>query len=1038
MELPDTVISLVRSGQVVLFLGTGLSIGSQMSNGRKVPSEDTLRDELSKKFLNSQYSKDSDSLQWVAELAISETDLGTVQGFIAEQFQGCQPADSHLLLPTFRWKGIVTTNFDRLLETAYERSRNRVQQLVPIISNDDKIDSKVQSVNNLALLKLHGCITRTQDPKLPLILTTEQYSTHKESRDRLFKTFYEWCSENTVIFIGSGSQDSELRSILLQISKEVKNRPQHYLVQSKVTTAEKNLLESKGITILEGKFEDFINSLDRSIEKKLRPLSQALQLTDHPISRKIGNNEPIIGSLKDLLAHDVEYVHNAVITKEGTPQQFYKGFDLGWYPIINNLDVKRNLTDTIIGDVILRDDRPTVSELYVIKAEAGAGKTIFLRRLAWEAATQADVICLFMKTSSVLNFEAIRDIYRLTKERIFLFIDAAADNISLILFLLEESRKFKIPLTIITAARSNEWNMSCERLSEYVTTPYTLRYLSEVEISDLINLLEKHNALGPNLKDKNNEDRVKEFGEKAGRQLLVALHEATLGRPFREIIVDEYKHIHPKQAQDLYFTVCFLNRLGAPVRAGLIARVHDINFDDFKTHLFAPLEAVVQTKQKPSNDIYYLARHPQIAQIIFDEILVENAERYNEYTRVLRQINISYDSDRDSFRKLIKAKSLEDVFSSPNEVKAIYEITRECVGDDAYLFQQMANYERVIPNGNYKLAEKLLKEAQELDPHNSSIVHSQAELAVTRARRSEHPLERQKFRNQAFSLLDDLIKPNRLESDRYARITYLKLTIDELRYILEQENTPSRDIEDAIRKIEKMLKDTKQKYPEDTFVNDSEIEFAKLNDNNERILKALESSFKINPRDPYIAMRLSNFYKDKGNLVLAESCLQKALQSQSFNKILNYEYAQVLKSINPKDIDTLIYYFARSYSKTDQNYPAQFWYARYLFESSDLEKLNESQRLFKNLRSETIQYETRIKVRDYVMDEYGKKTFFGRVSSLQSEYGFVTVDGRGEEVYFHRKDLDPNTWDDLKTGYRISFNIGFTFNGAIANNIKIE
>ncbi|MCA6533902.1 MAG: SIR2 family protein, partial [Pseudanabaena sp. M135S2SP2A07QC] len=980
MELPEIVVSSIRTGQVVLFLGTRALLGYQIKG--QISPEDTLRNELSDRFLDGQYNQES--LQWVTELAVSAYDLGTVQDFIASKFRRIQPEASHLILPTFRWKGIATTSFDRLLETAYDSSRNRVQELIPIISNHDRIDEKLQSNKSLALLKLHGCITRTQDPKLPLILSTDQYSTHKESRDRLFKTFYEWCYESTVIFIGGGSQDSELRSVLLQVLNEVKNRPPYYLVQPKVSGAEKNLWESKRITVLEGKFDDFIRSLDKSIKKELRPLAQGLQLPNHPIERKFVKNEPIVGSLKDLLTHDVEYVHDAIVTVESDPKQFYKGFNLEWYPIIRGFDVRRRLTDTVLYDVILRpdSDRPTLSELYVIKSEAGSGKTIFLRRLAWESATQANVICLFMKTASNINFEAIRELYRLANERIFVFVDAAADNIYLILLLLEEARRFEVPLTIITAARANEWNMSCDRLADYVTKDYQLRYLSEVEILDLVNLLEKHDALGPNLKNKNLNQRVQEFGEKAGRQLLVALHEATLGRPFREIIVDEYQHIYPKQAQDLYLTVCFLNRLGAPVRVGLIARVHDISFHDFREKLFVPLEHVVQTEQKSSSDVYYLARHPQIAQIVFEDILLDEHTRYNEYIRVLRYLNIAYDSDRDSFRKLVKAKDLSQIFSSHEDVKAIYEMAREYVGADAYLYQQMANYER-ITNGDYQLAEEYLRVAQESDPRDRSIVHSQAELAADRGRKAEHPLERQKFRNQAFSFLKDLIKSSKSESDQYARTTYLKLAIDNLRYVLEQDEPTNRDIEDAVRDIEKILEETKQNYPENTFVNNLEAEFANLIEDDERALKALEIAFNANPRDSYIAIRLSTLYKNKDNLESASSCLKKALENQTLSKELNYQYAQVLRKMFPRDIDSLIYYFGRAFSKGDQNYPAQFWYSRYLFESSDLEKINESKSLFQRLRYGAIQYEVRRKVRDYIIPNH-KREATDRASSIES------------------------------------------------------
>jgi cold shock CspA family protein len=1029
MELPEIVVSSVRSGQVVLFLDTEAMLDHQSESF----SEDNLRNLLSEHFLNGEYSEES--LQWIAELAISETDIGTVQKFIADKYQEAQPANFCLSLPTFRWKSIVTTGFHRLIETTYEKSDNRVQDLVPIISNEDRIDREIKSSNSLMLIKLHGCITRTQDHKLPLILTTDQYSTHIENRNHLFKIFYELCSENAVFFVGNRSRDAGLRSILLQVLKEVKNRPPYYLLKSRISSAERSLWESKGITVIDHDFQEFTKSLEKAIPKNIRPLAQAIQI-DHPIQQKFIKNEPVMGSVKDLLTHDVEYVHHNMEIIEGTPKQFYKGFDLGWYPIIKCLDVNRRLLDTVIEDVILRldNDRLTLSELYVIKAEAGAGKTIFLRKLAWVAATQANVTCLFMKTSGTISFEAIQKLYRLINERIFIFIDAASENISLILLLLSEARRFNVPLTIITAARTNEWNMSCDRLSDYVNKTYPLRYLSEIEISDLVKLLDRHDALGPNLRDKSHEERVKEFGEKAGRQLLVALHEATLGRPFREIIINEYRHIYPQEAQHLYRTVCFINRLNAPVRAGLIARVHNITFDDFREKLFVPLEHVVQTITKSSSDKYYVARHPQIAQIIFEEILLENTDRYNEYIHVLKHLNTSYDSDRDSFRQLIKARVLEETFSAPEDVRAIYDVAIESIGDDAYLYQQMANYQRVI-HSDYQLAEDLLNAAQEFDPRDSSIIHSQAELAAARARDAKHPLERRKYRNQAFSLLDNLLKQNKSEQDKYARVTYLKLAIDELRYTLKQEMPTERDIEEAIHNVEKILDTTKQRYPDDTFVNNSEADFAKLIEDNERALLALEAAFKTNSKDRYITMRLSTFYKNKGDLKSAQICLKKSLKSQTFSKELNYEYATILREINPLDIDNITYYFSRSFSAGDGNHLAHFWYARYLFESLDVEKISESEAIFKKLRYEAIRYDVRMKVRDFIKDDLQNRLFSGRVSALQTEHGFVAIDGPGNEIFFHKKDMDKNIWNHLTTGSRISFNIGFTFNGAIAVNI---
>src|SRR5215813_9710755 len=108
MEIPDPLPEQVRSGRVVLFLGAGANSDSRRSDGTSTPLGDQLRTALSKHFLRGKHA--NESLAWVSELAISASNLFDVQDFIAKQFEVLIPAEYHLLLPTFRWRGIATTN----------------------------------------------------------------------------------------------------------------------------------------------------------------------------------------------------------------------------------------------------------------------------------------------------------------------------------------------------------------------------------------------------------------------------------------------------------------------------------------------------------------------------------------------------------------------------------------------------------------------------------------------------------------------------------------------------------------------------------------------------------------------------------------------------------------------------------------------------------------------------------------------------------------------------------------------------------------
>jgi len=227
--LPRELIEQMKRGKVILFLGAGASIGSMLPTGKKPPIGIELRNIIAERFLGSY--EDSDSLAWVADLAESNSDLFTLQQFVAEQYKGLIPAEFHKLIPSFSWRGIVTTNFDQLVEDVYSLVKTPVQKLVPFLSNADRVDDLIRDNVSVLFIKLHGCISIINDRNLPLILSKEQYIKYRQGRSRLFDMFKEWASENTILFIGYSIQDPNLREILMELEHEVSSRPISYLVK---------------------------------------------------------------------------------------------------------------------------------------------------------------------------------------------------------------------------------------------------------------------------------------------------------------------------------------------------------------------------------------------------------------------------------------------------------------------------------------------------------------------------------------------------------------------------------------------------------------------------------------------------------------------------------------------------------------------------------------------------------------------------------------------------------------------------------------
>jgi len=1027
-DFPDALVEDVRQGRVVLLLGAGAARGAKNQAGQEPPTGEDLRDLLSDGFLGGRFR--DQSLAWVADLAISETDLVRVQDFIADLLRDLRPAPFHHALPTFRWRGLVTTNYDLVTEGAYASDRS-IQKLVPCISDRDRLDEKLRAPDSLALLKLHGCITRTHEPDLPLILTTDQYVTHRAGRGYLFKTFENWGIEYPVVFIGHGGQDPDLRALLLEVSKE-QSRPRWYAVKPGTTEIEGRFWESKRVTVLDGTFEDFLDTLDSRIPSAIRPLLRAVKV-DQPIKRRFAVNEEVNGFLLGFLSNDVEYVHESLPIDPGSAAAFYKGFDLGWYPIGNRLDVPRHLTDTLLNDVVIQaeEERPATTELHVVKAEAGAGKSVFLRRLAWEAATQADALSLYLRENGELRYEGLREVHRVTRQRLFLFVDGAAEHAASLAQVLGSARRERLPLTVFTAERSNVWNMACERLVPLLTEAHELRYLSHTEIQSLVELLTLHGSLGPSLTGKTAAECVRQFEERAGRQLLVALHEATMGVPFEEILLNEYEQIEPNAARQLYLTVCVLNRLNVAVRAGLIARVHGIRFAEFKERFFTPLEHVVQVRHNlATQDYLYTARHEEIAQIVFDRVLRTPEDRYNEYVRIIRELNLAYGTDRTAFRGLLRAKSLHELFPEYQNVRALFDVAETVGPKEAFVYQQEANYERVRPNGNLSQAEKLLERARELDPRDTTLLHTLAELKRSRAEAATHTLERQRLRNEARALLRPLVSDT--QTGGYARHTLVKLAIDDLEDTLRAADATDRQIDTAIRAVEDPLQRGLQQYPGDLFLLTAEADFSRLLNDHQRSFEALSKAFEANRRDPYIASRLARLLEERGDLEAAKQTLHDALQANRGDQRLNYQYATALRKGGVLDREVLLYHYRRAFSKWDSNFEAQFWFARFAFESSDRAERAESKDVFRHLREAPLAHDIRVQVQDMIGEPDHPQTVFGEISRLEYVHGFVAMDGTGDWIFLHKNHVAPDRWDQLRLGQRVSFNVGFSFSGPIA------
>ena len=1022
-SIPKGLIEQIKDGNVILFLGAGAAFDSIHPENKKPPNGNQLANLIAEKFLGNEYL--NSDLQYVSELAVSETDLITVQQFVAGIFKEFSPGQHHLKIPLYHWHSIYTTNYDLLVEEAYDNNKKRQQVLATFVKNGERIKDKMIFVNSLSYNKLHGSITEINDPDLPLILTPDQYIDYRSNRDRLFDRLKAESYENPILFVGFSFADLDIRNTIKELNKLNTARPRSYMVGPNITDAEQRLWDLKKISSIKLSFKEFMAELDKNISENQRILSGLKTKDDsHPIFKRFlsGTNQPS-DRLIDFLNREVEHIHLNLATKNTEPKEFYKGYFDGWDAIIKEYDVQRNITEIILSEVFLIEDneRITNQELFLIKGNAGSGKSVLMHRLAWEASTSFEKLCLFHKSEISIEYNRISELHQLVKERIYLFIDNITDKTDDIDYILTKAKKDSIPLTVICSERTNVWNIEGEKLFSHLTRQYTLGYLDNTEIIELLALLKKYNSLGY-LSNKSFEEQKTALSEKSGRELLVALYEATAGKPFPDIVMDEYNSIPNEEAQDLYLTICMFHRIGTFARAGNISRLHNINFSYFKEKLFKPLESIVyHNRNYVINDFVFTTRHQHIAELVFEQVLVNQDLRFQKYISVISKLDIDYDSDFQVFIALTNAKKLMDSFKDIEKIRKIYSVAYDNVGEISSLLQQESIFEMKANGGSLETAESLLETASEIDPDNMFISHSKAVFLLKKAEKSTQRLVIKKYLQSAKDICIKIVGNKKNKNVVHGYHTLLKIYLLELKSLIS--NNHSDLIEKKIQDFEKTINLAMQLYPNESFLLESESNFNELIENTPKALESLKTAFETNKHSPYLATRLSNYYTDAGDIEKAMLVLLDSINLNPNNKDLNFLYAKQLMNSDPENYIDLKHYLRKSFVKNDKRYIAQFWYARTLYLLNE----NEFKDYFTNLSGVSLDYRIKKEVRGIITENGQEKILDGTITKLEGSYGFVKEDYSGEMIYFFRgKKLQ-----GLRFNSRVKFKKAFNYNGLI-------
>ena len=198
---------------------------------------------------------------------------------------------------------------------------------------------------------------------------------------------------------------------------------------------------------------------------------------------------------------------------------------------------------------------------------------------------------------------------------------------------------------------------------------------------------------------------------------------------------------------------------------------------------------------------------------------------------------------------------------------------------------------------------------------------------------------------------------------------------------------------------------------------------------------ALRKAFNGNPRQDWVAIRLASTLEANGKHDEAKQVLIRCLQDNPKSKKVHYELARLyMKVAGSQENDLVLDHLRRSFTAGDQNYDAQFWFARQTFLTGRTE---EAMEVFRSLRDSNIPSKLRNEIRGAIRDESGRsQVYLGEVANIEDSYMFVDSPEFSRNIFVHRTNVADENWPRLKRGSRVAFTVGFNMRGPTAASAR--
>jgi len=718
----------VKYGKVALFVGAGATVSA---GG---PSSKDLVEALKREFPKANQEL-TDLLELCQDiLDTAPYDRNDLENFIKQKLITLQPSKEHKIMTNFDWKAIFTTNYDDLIEYSF---RQAGKICYPIFSENFQYSPSDRS--RIYLFKLMGSVSNLAEKEGTMVLSRADYNRAITKRRQYFESLIDFLKNGTMLFIGYSFSDRLVLDVLDELIEiyGYDRIPYSYALFKLVQMDEKkqNMFDKRKIMPVECSFENFFEFLEKHPEFQ----------TERQVSKNVhikvkGNTLEISpGDLRNYSEYFEVLTEEKVGEDPGDKENFFKGSNRNWGAFREGWDFKRdfyvspdyrrkpeekhqNLKDRIrkeLERIEVKDNK-----VILIKGMAGVGKTMTLRRIAYDVYTTLGVPVLILNLGQVhFDYKTIESfIGKLQSEgehilpiKPLIIIDDAGSSIRHVKLLKNYLTSIGRPVLIIAAERTGEWNLMWENFPFNIYEGNIYELSENLSDGEKTRIIEHFYNLGY-IKDLGTSwDSIidREFGNSYFATIYKLVDPSR--KPLEEIIKDQYQEL-TELTQKAFKFICSFHQYNLPINLELLVRSLKCVYDDFFAQVINKDGAkVIFEEQDEEGNLLYRSHHAIIAQKTMEFFFNDREMQKQILLEILNEANLSNSIERKICETLLVT------YIGPNAKDPnifTYEQKKQ-------IFETVCkhNYSRTLThhwgilesdNQNYSEAEKLLLKALDM------------------------------------------------------------------------------------------------------------------------------------------------------------------------------------------------------------------------------------------------------------------------------------------------------------------------------------